>query len=82
MANPEHLAKLQEGVEAWNQWRDKYFVIRPDLQGANLQGANLQSANLQGANLQSAFLSKWSQSPRYRPRECRHEMRNGVLLMV
>ena len=21
MANPEHLAKLKEGVEAWNKWR-------------------------------------------------------------
>lgn len=21
MANPEHLAKLREGVEAWNAWR-------------------------------------------------------------
>jgi hypothetical protein len=21
MANPEHVAKLKEGVEAWNKWR-------------------------------------------------------------
>ncbi len=24
MANPEHLAKLREGVEAWNEWRAEY----------------------------------------------------------
>ena len=23
MANPEHLAKLKEGVEVWNQWRKR-----------------------------------------------------------
>lgn len=32
MANPEHLAKLKEGVEAWNEWRDNNPDIIPDLQ--------------------------------------------------
>ena len=36
MANPEHLQILQQGVEAWNQWRDRNRDIKPDLVGANL----------------------------------------------
>jgi hypothetical protein len=56
MANEEHLAKLSEGVEAWNQWREENPLLQPDLQGANLnftqlQGAHLDSAQLQGASL-------------------------------
>ncbi|MEO1540913.1 MAG: pentapeptide repeat-containing protein [Pseudomonadota bacterium] len=31
MANPDHVAKLLEGVEAWNQWREKNPDIVPDL---------------------------------------------------
>ncbi len=31
MANPEHIAKLKEGVEAWNRWRDENPEIAPDL---------------------------------------------------
>ena len=56
MANPEHLAKLKEGVEAWNQWRDNNSDIRPDLSHANLEGANLESANLKHAKLFRANL--------------------------
>jgi hypothetical protein len=26
MANPEHLAKLKEGVEAWNKWRIAHCI--------------------------------------------------------
>lgn len=25
MADPEHLAKLNEGTGAWNKWREKFF---------------------------------------------------------
>ncbi|MGA3372062.1 MAG: toll/interleukin-1 receptor domain-containing protein [Terracidiphilus sp.] len=28
MANPEHLAKLKEGVEVWNRWRERNPVMR------------------------------------------------------
>jgi TIR domain/Pentapeptide repeats (8 copies) len=63
MANPEHLQILQQGVEAWNQWRDQYRDIRPylgraDLSGANLREANLYRANLFGATLYEADLSR------------------------
>jgi hypothetical protein len=63
MANPEHLAILEQGVEAWNKWREENPKERPDLQEANLQGANLSGADfsgtvLEGANLSMANLNK------------------------
>jgi uncharacterized protein YjbI with pentapeptide repeats len=66
MANEEHLKILKQGWKVWNQWRDEYPEIHPDmsranlfmadLSGANLAAASLDGANLQGANLQSADL--------------------------
>ena len=68
MANPKHVAKLQEGVEAWNTWWGENWTIQPDLSEANLYGANLKGANLpeaelgganlKGANLKGANLSR------------------------
>ena len=63
MSNPEHLAKLKEGVETWNQWRHLNPSIIPDLNGAelvaaDLTGADLSKANLSKANLSGAYLSK------------------------
>ena len=67
MANQEHLDKLREGVEAWNQWRQEHPEIQPDLANANSNHANLVGANLSHtylggvdfsfANLQNANLS-------------------------
>ena len=31
MANPEHLARLAEGVESWNAWRRENLSVEPDL---------------------------------------------------
>ena len=56
MANPEHLAKLKEGVEPWNQWRKENPKVWPDLRGANLNGAYLYRASLSGADLSGATL--------------------------
>ena len=36
MANEEHLAQLQQGVDAWNQWRASNRAIQLDLRGAML----------------------------------------------
>ena len=58
MANEEHLAKLKEGVEAWNEWRKKNPDLQPDLQGAHLSQAQLQGINLSRAQLQKANLSE------------------------
>jgi uncharacterized protein YjbI with pentapeptide repeats len=57
MANPEHLARLKQGVEAWNRWRKDNRAVLPDLREANLKGADLSRANLSEANLDGAGLS-------------------------
>lgn len=36
MANLEHLAKLSEGMDAWNEWRARNPTLIPDLSGATL----------------------------------------------
>ena len=62
MANPEHLALLQQGVDVWNAWRAKESsaadLIGADLIGADLSGADLGKAYLRGANLRGANLSR------------------------
>lgn len=59
--NPDHLAKLNEGVDAWNEWRSQNPRIIPDLEFANLYQANLEGFNLSkvvlsNANLENADL--------------------------
>ncbi len=56
MANPEHVERLKQGVEAWNQWRRIYPKILPDLSGCILKDANLSEANLRSVNLSNAIL--------------------------
>jgi hypothetical protein len=62
MANPEHLAKLKEGVfEVWNRWRFDNPDVAVDLSGENLSeekfnSAVLNDADLRGANLTMAAL--------------------------
>jgi hypothetical protein len=51
MANPEHLAKLKEGVTTWNGWRKKYPDVAPDLSSVLLGEVDLFEADLSGANL-------------------------------
>ena len=58
MANQEHLAILQQGVEVWNQWRQKNPKVRPDLSRVNLIGANLRRAILTRADLKGAILTR------------------------
>jgi len=58
MGNEDHIARLKNGVAAWNDWRDAMpDVLYPDLSGANLSGADLSGANLSGANFRRADLS-------------------------
>src|SRR5215469_15596602 len=54
MANPDHLAILRQGVDAWNAWRKP--DITPDLSGANLLDADLRGADLMEADLSRADL--------------------------
>jgi hypothetical protein len=63
MANKEHLALLQQGVEAWNQWRRRNPGIqsnltRADLAGARLSGADFIEARLFRAKLAEARLAR------------------------
>ena len=61
--NPEHLAKLREGVEEWNKWVEKKgesFKAKlsgADLVHAKLSGVNLSCADLSGADLNNVNLS-------------------------
>lgn len=61
MADEAQLARLKQGVETWNNWRQKFAsdldLSRAKLSGANLSGANLSEVNLRGANLRGANLS-------------------------
>lgn len=69
MANPEHLAKLKEGVEAWNRWKKERTLgpisiqdpleIHEDAQivATRLRLADLRAANLKGASLSRADLN-------------------------
>ncbi|MDH3557191.1 MAG: pentapeptide repeat-containing protein, partial [Deltaproteobacteria bacterium] len=57
MANPGHLTKLKESVEAWNKWWKDKPKIRRDLTEANLTEANLTEANLRKADLGYASLT-------------------------
>jgi hypothetical protein len=61
MADEEHLAILNQGVEAWNDWRNKNPDERPilrnlNLVGVNLIGVDLHKAILIGTNLSGAIL--------------------------
>jgi uncharacterized protein YjbI with pentapeptide repeats len=67
MANDDHIAKLKEGVPAWNAWRDENPDIRPDLSWADLSnvhlevdlsGVDLNHADLIGVNLTGANLGE------------------------
>jgi uncharacterized protein YjbI with pentapeptide repeats len=65
MADPEHWAKLQESVAAWNEWRageaqppdlsDVDFSGR-DLSDANFRGTDLRGVKFNGSNLSGASL--------------------------
>jgi hypothetical protein len=63
MANKEHLARLKQGVDAWNRWRNQSGGTLPDLSRANLYGADLfdvdfHGVDLHGARLDAANLSR------------------------
>ncbi len=55
--DPEQLAKLKEGVEAWNAWRKENPEVKIDLSGADLSGASLFRVDLSGADLIGGNLS-------------------------
>ena len=42
MATPEHLARLLEGVDVWNKWREEDRDISCDLEGVDLRGVQVE----------------------------------------
>ena len=63
MADPRHLARLKQGVTAWNAWRRRYPKVMPDLSRAllidlDLRGINLAGAHLVRTNLRQTILSR------------------------
>src|SRR5215204_7777117 len=57
MASKKHVARLKQGVEAWNQWRRENPKIRPNLSRADLIRASLRGADLRRTDLGKADLS-------------------------
>jgi uncharacterized protein YjbI with pentapeptide repeats len=60
VANAAHLAILDQGVAAWNAWRERErrqeTAVSPDLSNADLRGRDLTRANLSAADLFAADL--------------------------
>ncbi|NKB18660.1 MAG: pentapeptide repeat-containing protein [Pseudanabaena sp. CRU_2_10] len=63
MANFKHVRQVKEGVDSWNQWRQKASnaevidLSRTDLSNMKLSGAHLSGVNLKGVNFTNADLS-------------------------
>lgn len=67
MITIDYLELIEQGVDAWNRWREKHpeenpelesaYLFEKSLQGINLRNANLSRACLIGANLQGADLT-------------------------
>lgn len=55
MANSEHVSKLKESVQLWNEWRQA-VAVRPDLPVADLRSGDLRGADLRNADLRAADL--------------------------
>lgn len=63
MADPEQLAILLRGVDAWNQWRSEHPGAHIDLSGVDLRkvdarGTTISEAEYNGVNLREADLSE------------------------
>ena len=81
MANPEHLAKLMQGVEAWREWRKQNFVTFPKLSEADVPGASLRGADLGSADLGSTDLGSANLGGAILSRAYLHgARRNGAML--
>ena len=56
MANQEQVERLKQGVDVWNDWREKNPETKIDLTSANLCESDLARADLAGADLSDAVL--------------------------
>ena len=58
MANQEQVDVLRQGVEVWNEWRERNPRASIDLKGQNLRGLDLSGINLVNSNLNETDLSE------------------------
>lgn len=58
MKRPTDVERLEQGVEAWNTWREAHPEVTPSLRRARLAHADLRGANLRNADLDAADLSE------------------------
>ncbi|MEA2780278.1 MAG: hypothetical protein QOK29_1822 [Rhodospirillaceae bacterium] len=56
MADESHIARLREGVAAWNEWRRTHPEVIPDLSAGVLRGLDLSTADLSDSDLRGADL--------------------------
>ncbi len=56
--NEPHIEILKQGVDVWNQWRERNFTVEPNLARANLSGLLLIGADLRKTNLTKANLTE------------------------
>jgi len=56
MPNAQHFEIVQQGVEAWNNWREENPEIEPDLSEFDLSNMKLNSANLNDTDLRRSEL--------------------------
>ena len=58
MGDPTHLAKIREGVSAWNAWREDNPRVQPNLTRAELSGVDLTGVDFRGVGLFKAKLHR------------------------
>jgi hypothetical protein len=56
MGDPSHIAKVQEGVDAWNTWKKENPRLQPDLTHVDLSGRDLAGIDFRGVGLFEATL--------------------------
>lgn len=56
MADEEQLKVIKQGVDFWNQWRNKNPEVSVDLSQADLRGAKLAKVHLKNADLKGVKL--------------------------
>lgn len=56
MANKKHLDILKQGIDIWNEWREKNRDVKPDLSRAVLRKMRLNRANLRDVDLSRSDL--------------------------
>jgi uncharacterized protein YjbI with pentapeptide repeats len=56
MPNQSHLEMVNQGVEAWNKWREEHPEIEPDLSDVDFSNLKLNNANLSDTDLRRSNL--------------------------